>query len=184
MVSGRAVITLILALVMLASVQAIVPLMAAQAAPSPAAQVADGGVIKPSTAFTLETGANGYILASAGVLTYTAEYTGLGTPIVLTYTDDLSQVIEYTVTQQVLTVPAQVSFYSAAADDPTATYRVSVAIAGESDAAKQIVLNDLQLALNTAAVHKLGLTLGDGDVVRVRARDAQCAFNLFGTEIT
>ena len=116
MVSGRAVFTLILAVLMLAAVQAIVPLMAAQAAPSPAAQVADGGVIKPSKAFTLETGANGYILAPAGAITYTAEYTGLGTPIVLTYTDDLSQVIEYTVTQQVLTVPEQVSFYSDAAN--------------------------------------------------------------------
>lgn len=70
------------------------------------------------------------------------------------------------------------------ADDPTATYRVSVAVNGEGDAPKQIVLNDLQLALNVAAVHKLGITLAAGDVVRVRARDAQCAFNLFGTEIT
>jgi hypothetical protein len=69
------------------------------------------------------------------------------------------------------------------ADDPTATYRVSVAVNGEGDAAKQIVLNDLQLALNVAETHKLGLTLGAGDVVRVRARDAQCAFNLFGAEI-
>ncbi len=116
MVSGRAVFTLILALVMLAAVQALVPSMAAQASPSPAAQIADGGVIKPSKAFTLETGAVGYARSPAGALTYTAEYTGLGTPIVLTYTDDLSQVIEYTVTQQVLTVPAQVSFYSDAAN--------------------------------------------------------------------
>ena len=70
------------------------------------------------------------------------------------------------------------------ASDPAATYRVSVAIAGEADAPKQIVLNEIQLAANVATMHKLGLTLGAGDVVRVRCRDAACAFNLFGTEIT
>lgn len=70
------------------------------------------------------------------------------------------------------------------ADDPTATFRVSVAIAGEADAPKQIIMPDVQLAASTPWTQKLGLTLGAGDVVRVRARDAQCAFNLFGTEIT
>ncbi len=69
-------------------------------------------------------------------------------------------------------------------NDPTATYRMSVAINGAADAPKQIVLNELQLALNVPATHKLGLTLDAGDVVRVRCRDAACAFNLFGTEIT
>lgn len=115
MVSGRAVFTLILALVMLAAVQAIVPLMAAQASPSATAAIADGGLIKPSRMFTLATGAVGYARSPAGALTYTAEYTGVGTPIVMTYTDELSQVIEYTITQNVLTVPAQASFYSDAA---------------------------------------------------------------------
>lgn len=70
------------------------------------------------------------------------------------------------------------------ADDPTATFRVSVAINGEGDAPKQIIMPDVQLAANVPAIYKLGLTLGAGDVVRVRSRDAQCAFNLFGTEIT
>lgn len=70
------------------------------------------------------------------------------------------------------------------ADDPTATYRVSVSIAGEADDPKQIVLNDLQLALNEADIRKLGLTLAAGDVVRVQCSAAACAFNLFGTEIT
>ncbi len=70
------------------------------------------------------------------------------------------------------------------ADDPTATFRVSVAIAGEADAPKQIIMPDVQLAASTPWTQKLGLTLGAGDVVRVRSRDAQCAFNLFGTEIT
>lgn len=69
------------------------------------------------------------------------------------------------------------------ANDPAGVCRVSVAVAGAADAAKQVILNDVQLAANVAAVHKLGLTLGPGDVVRVRCREALCAFNLFGTEI-
>ncbi len=116
MVSGRAVITLILALVMLAAVQALVPSLAVTASPNTVAQSADGGLIKSSKVFTLATGEIGYVRSPAGVLTYTAEYTGVGTPIVMTYTDELSQVIEYTITQNVLTVPAQASFYSDAAD--------------------------------------------------------------------
>ena len=115
MVSWRSALTLILALVMLAAVQSIVPSMAAQASPSATASIADGGLIRPSKMFTLATGAVGYARSPEGVLTYTAEYTGVGTPIVMTYTDELSQVIEYTITQNVLTVPAQASFYSDAA---------------------------------------------------------------------
>lgn len=116
MVSWRSVVTLILAALMLAAVQALVPSMAVQASPNTVAQMTDGGLIKPSKSFTLETGAAGYVRSPAGALTYTAEYTGVGTPIVMTYTDELSQVIEYTITQNVLTVPAQASFYSDAAD--------------------------------------------------------------------
>jgi len=90
------------------------------------------------------------------------------------------------------TVPANKSAVAATlivsqigdANDPAATYRVSVAINGAADAPAQIVLNEVQLAANVADVRKLGLTLGPGDVVRVRCREASCAFNLFGTEIT
>ena len=70
------------------------------------------------------------------------------------------------------------------ANDPAATYRLSVAIAGASDDPQQIILNEIQLAANVAQLIKLGLTLGPLDVVRVRCRDAACAFSLFGTEIT
>ncbi len=116
MVSLRALLTLLIAIVLLSVVQAIVPSMAAQASPRTVVQMADGGLIKPSKMFTLETGADGYVRSPAGVLTVTAEYTGVGTPLVMTYTDELSQTIEYTITQSLITVPERVYFYSDAAD--------------------------------------------------------------------
>lgn len=116
MVSLRALLTLLIAIVLLTIVQAIVPSMAAQASTSATATMDGGGLIKPSKMFTLETGAAGYVRSPAGALTVTAEYTGVGAPLVMTYTDELSQVIEYTITQSLITVPERVYFYSDAAD--------------------------------------------------------------------
>ncbi len=114
MVNLRVLFTLLIALVLLAVVQTLVPALAATTE-APRASVDAGGIIHSSKMLTLADGSIGYARSPAGALTYTAEYTTVGTPIVITYTDELSQVIEYTITQQVLTVPAQVSFYSDAA---------------------------------------------------------------------
>lgn len=117
MVSGRTVITLLLAVVMLAAVQAIVPSMAVTAAPNDAAQIADGGLLKSSGVFTLADGQSTYLRLTPGPFGYTAEYTGVGELVLITYTDELSNVITISMTAVTLfTVPEQVSFYSPAAD--------------------------------------------------------------------
>lgn len=63
-----------------------------------------------------------------------------------------------------------------------ATYRISVAVAGAADNAKQYIVYDSALAANESKFLTIGLTLGTGDVVRVYASTANVAFNLFGAE--
>lgn len=117
MVSGRTIITLLLAMVMLAAVQAIVPSMAVTAAPEAVTQMADGGLLKSSTVYTLADGQSAYLRLPPGPFTFTAEYTGVGELILITYTDELSNVITLSMTAYApFTVPERVSFYSPAAN--------------------------------------------------------------------
>lgn len=62
--------------------------------------------------------------------------------------------------------------------------RVSVAIAGAADEAKQYVFYDLTLAANNSFAATFGITLATTDVVRVYSANGTTSFILFGQEIT
>jgi len=69
-------------------------------------------------------------------------------------------------------------------DAAAGTYRVSVAIAGAVDNAKQYVAYDSAINGNQTYTWTIGMTLGATDVVRVYASNANFSFNLFGVELT
>ena len=63
-----------------------------------------------------------------------------------------------------------------------ATFRVSVAVAGAADSLKQYLYYDHNVNAKESHVAILGLTLNEGDVVRVYASSVYLSFNLFGVE--
>ena len=63
-------------------------------------------------------------------------------------------------------------------------FRVSVAVAGAADEAKQYLYYDVPLAANDTFAATLGVTLATTDLVRVRSSNGQVSFNLFGVEVT
>lgn len=65
-----------------------------------------------------------------------------------------------------------------------ATFRVSVAVDGAADEAKQYVYYDVPLEANDTFSATEGWTLGAGDVIRVRSDSGRCSFNLFGAEVS
>lgn len=64
------------------------------------------------------------------------------------------------------------------------SYRISVAVAGFADTAKQYIAYDVAIAANSTDVFTVGITLATTDVVRVYNTLATLSFNIFGTEIT
>lgn len=66
---------------------------------------------------------------------------------------------------------------------PTA-YRVSIAVAGLADTAKQYIAYDVAIAGNEMQTLTLGVSLGAADVVRVYNTLATLSFNTFGVELT
>jgi hypothetical protein len=60
--------------------------------------------------------------------------------------------------------------------------RVSVAVNGAADSLKQYIYYDHQVSAKESHIAVLGMTLNEGDVVRVYANNANVAFNLFGVE--
>ena len=65
----------------------------------------------------------------------------------------------------------------------SATYRISVRPAGESQANKHYIAYDVTVGANDTTTLTLGMTLATTDVVTVYASTATLAFNLFGSEI-
>jgi glucose-6-phosphate dehydrogenase assembly protein OpcA len=65
----------------------------------------------------------------------------------------------------------------------SATFRISVRPAGESQANKHYIAYDATVAANDSLTLTLGLTLATTDVVTVYASTATMSFNLFGSEI-
>lgn len=63
-------------------------------------------------------------------------------------------------------------------------YRVSVAVAGAGDTAKQYLAYDVPIAGNATVDFTIGATLAATDVVRAYCTLATVSFNLFGTEIS
>jgi hypothetical protein len=64
------------------------------------------------------------------------------------------------------------------------TFRISVAVAGEADSAKQYIYYDQTLAAKSTFIATIGMTLAATDVVRVFPSSASMSFNLFGSENT
>lgn len=64
------------------------------------------------------------------------------------------------------------------------TFRVAVRPAGAGIAAQHYIAYDAVVEANDMVALTLGITLGAGDVITVRAGTANVAFNAFGNEIT
>ena len=65
----------------------------------------------------------------------------------------------------------------------SATFRVSVSLAGAATANKDYLIYDSIINGNQTAAFTIGLTLATTDKVRVYASTADLSFNLFGTEV-
>ena len=63
-----------------------------------------------------------------------------------------------------------------------ADVRISIAVAGEADNFKQYIYYDHGVNAKESHVAILGLTLNEGDVVRVYASTQYVTFSLFGVE--
>ncbi len=66
----------------------------------------------------------------------------------------------------------------------SATFRISVAVAGASDTAKQYIYYDETVPGNKTFIATIGITLATTDVLRIYASTANISFNLSGVEIT
>lgn len=66
----------------------------------------------------------------------------------------------------------------------TATFRVSIVVAGAADEAKQYLVYDTPLLSKGTMSIIIGETLAATDVIRVQSDTGNLSFNLFGTEIT
>jgi hypothetical protein len=62
------------------------------------------------------------------------------------------------------------------------TFRISVAIGGAADSNEQYIAYDTPIAANDVISFNLGVSLAQGDIVRVYASAQQLSFNLFGLE--
>jgi hypothetical protein len=66
---------------------------------------------------------------------------------------------------------------------PTAI-RVSVAVAGAADTAKQYIAYDVPIGANETVTIVVGVSLGAADVIRCYCTLATVSFNVFGQETT
>lgn len=64
------------------------------------------------------------------------------------------------------------------------TFRISVAVAGAADNAKQYLYYDAPIGSKDSFTATIGMTLATTDVVRAYASNASMSFNIFGVEIT
>ncbi len=62
------------------------------------------------------------------------------------------------------------------------TFRVSVSVDGAATANKDYLFYDTAIDANITRKELTGMTLSEGDVVRVYAGNANLSFNLFGVE--
>jgi hypothetical protein len=64
------------------------------------------------------------------------------------------------------------------------SFRISVAVAGAADTAKQYLYYDVVINGNDSFVATIGITLATTDVIRVYNTLATLSFNIFGLEVT
>ncbi len=86
----------------------------------------------------------------------------------------------YVVTQPVRS--AILSSINVANRGAATAFRISVAINGAADALEQYIAYDTPIGINDVMSFNLGVTLSQGDVVRVRATLATLTFSVFGLE--
>lgn len=65
-----------------------------------------------------------------------------------------------------------------------ASFHFSIAVGGATDDPKQYIYFDLFLDANDSFISTVGLSLGPGDVARVRSSITGLSFSLFGVEIS
>lgn len=63
-------------------------------------------------------------------------------------------------------------------------FSVSVAVAGASDDNKQYIYFNTPLDGNDSFVATIGISLGSGDVIRVKSSNTSASFNIFGVEVS
>lgn len=66
----------------------------------------------------------------------------------------------------------------------SASFRISVAIAGAADTAAQYIFYDQALDANSTYAATMGITLGAADKIRVYASNANLTVNVFGVEVS
>lgn len=66
----------------------------------------------------------------------------------------------------------------------SATFRIAVRPNGTALANQHYVAYDVQVDANATVPWTIGITLGDTDVITVRASNANLSFSAFGSEIT
>jgi len=64
------------------------------------------------------------------------------------------------------------------------TFRISVAVAGAADEAKQYLYYDVPISGNDSFAATLGIELATTDKIRVYAGNANLSFSAFGIEVT
>jgi hypothetical protein len=102
----------------------------------------------------------------------------------------LAQLEGSTTLSALYTVPAATqatvsSFVVCNRTSATRTFRMSIAVAGAADDAKQYLYFDVTLTKNNTFAATLGITLGATDVVRVQASaNTSLSFSLFGVEVS
>jgi hypothetical protein len=70
-------------------------------------------------------------------------------------------------------------------DSAVRTFRLSVAVNGLLDDVKQYIFYDQELDANSTFTITIGITLGPGDKMRVKASAANAlSFNVFGIEVS
>ena len=69
-------------------------------------------------------------------------------------------------------------------ENDSATYRISVRPAGDSQADEHYIAYDVTVGAGDSTTLTLGLTMAATDVVTVYASSGDLSFNLFGSEIT
>jgi hypothetical protein len=63
-------------------------------------------------------------------------------------------------------------------------FRISIAIGGAADTPAQYIYYDLPMDGNDTFIATIGISLAEGDEIRVRSTTGNLSFNVFGVEVT
>ena len=88
----------------------------------------------------------------------------------------------YTVPSSTSTTVSSVVICNAAGT--ATTFRLSIAVAGAADTAKQYLYYDTSLAANDTFIATIGVTLAATDILRAYAGNANLSVTVYGVEIS